>query len=323
MNPWTSIWLHPRQTIRQIVDSDPKRLVLLLAMSGGLADLLIGAVDAAMAREVFPLKAILIFCLIAGPLMGLMGLYVMGWLYRWVGSWMGGKANTVQIRAAIGWSHVPALWLLGFWVILVVVSGGEILKPEPEMGSSNLFFALLLLLFGLGMLVLSIWRVILLIQMLAEVHQFSARRAIWTLSIPYLAVLLLPISIILAAIAIPNLLKARHNANEAAAIKQLQTLSKSLELYRRGQILRVYPEKLSDLSESAPPYAPPSLTGEVRYGYTLTYTRANPSSYTLTATPRERGATGTRSFFVDESGIIRVSESEAASAASPPLLEAP
>ena len=37
LNPWFSMWWHPRRTIRQIVATDPDRLVLLLAAAHALA----------------------------------------------------------------------------------------------------------------------------------------------------------------------------------------------------------------------------------------------------------------------------------------------
>ncbi|MDP2980719.1 MAG: type II secretion system protein, partial [Candidatus Omnitrophota bacterium] len=40
---------------------------------------------------------------------------------------------------------------------------------------------------------------------------------------------------LLAAIAIPNLLRARHNANEAAGIAALRTISTACESFRSAQ----------------------------------------------------------------------------------------
>ena len=39
-NPWFSMWLHPRRTIRQIVETNPERLVMSLAAVGGIAEAL-------------------------------------------------------------------------------------------------------------------------------------------------------------------------------------------------------------------------------------------------------------------------------------------
>lgn len=99
-NPWIEIWFRPRKTIRRIVDSNPKRWVILLAALAGVANVL----DQASARswgDSLGLPGILAMAVVLGPLLGLAGLAIGGWWYRWTGSWFGGQANTDQVRAAI------------------------------------------------------------------------------------------------------------------------------------------------------------------------------------------------------------------------------
>lgn len=114
---------------------------------------------------------------------------------------------------------------------------------------------------------------------------------------------------LLAAIAIPNLLRARHNANESAAIGGLHTLVAALESFRAAQVPTSYPESLDELSDATPPYADASLTsGEARQGYVFDYTQDSANEYSLTASPEVDGVTGTRVFFVDQSGVIRLDD---------------
>ena len=44
LNPWFSIWLQPRATMQQILDTDPARLVLMLAIIAGFFEALDQAV---------------------------------------------------------------------------------------------------------------------------------------------------------------------------------------------------------------------------------------------------------------------------------------
>ena len=117
---------------------------------------------------------------------------------------------------------------------------------------------------------------------------------------------------LLAAIAIPNLLRARHNANESAAIGGLRTVSTAVESYRAAQTPPAYPANLAALSSSTPPYIDTVLSGATassaaKQGYFYTYATANSGqTYTCTASPQVPGTTGTRVFFVDESGVLRV-----------------
>ena len=113
---------------------------------------------------------------------------------------------------------------------------------------------------------------------------------------------------LLAAIAIPNLLRARHNANETAAIGAMHSLVAALESYRAAQTPPAYPAALDDLSDAEPPYATESLTDGTNQGYTYDFEQVSDAQYTLTASPETDGVTGTRVFFVDESGVIRLDD---------------
>lgn len=128
---------------------------------------------------------------------------------------------------------------------------------------------------------------------------------------------------LLAAIAIPNLLRARVNANETAAIAAMRTISTALESYRAAQPTPSYPDALADLSSATPPYIDSTLSGAVdaataRQGYYYTYVQSSANQYTLNAAPAVPNTTGTRYFFVDESGVIR-SDTAAADATSDPI----
>lgn len=122
---------------------------------------------------------------------------------------------------------------------------------------------------------------------------------------------------LLAAIAIPNLLRARHNANEAAAISALKTISTACESYRAAQTPTNYPTSLVTLGNAVPPYIDNTLRDATavtssRQGYYFTYSWVTKNEYTCLATPASTGVTGTRIFFVDESGVIRLNDAAGA-----------
>ncbi len=116
---------------------------------------------------------------------------------------------------------------------------------------------------------------------------------------------------LLAAIAIPNLLRARHNANEAASIAAVRTISTACESFRAAQTPTSYPANLAALSSATPAYIDAGLAGATaagtaRQGYFYTYAFVNANQFTCTANPAVSGTTGSRIFFVDESGVIRL-----------------
>lgn len=129
---------------------------------------------------------------------------------------------------------------------------------------------------------------------------------------------------LLAAIAIPNLLRARHNANETAGIGAMRTLSTAMESFRAAQTPPTYPAALPTLSAAVPPYVSATLTAATgaataRQGYFFTYILLNANQYDLQGTPATVGTTGTRRFHVDETGVIRASAVGAAGRASPEI----
>ena len=122
------------------------------------------------------------------------------------------------------------------------------------------------------------------------------------------------IIVLLAAIAIPNLLRARLNANEASAIASMRTISTAAESFRAAQSPPQYPATLGALSDTTggvPPYIDSVLGGGTKQGYTFTYASAADASgrrntFSVVAAPVVGGTTGIRSFFVDHSGVVRV-----------------
>jgi type IV pilus assembly protein PilA len=155
------------------------------------------------------------------------------------------------------------------------------------------------------------------------------------------------IILIIAAIAIPNLLRARMAANESAAVGSLRTINTA-----NATFLSVYGHSFSPtlaaLGGAAPaagavaPCAAANLIDSIlgqdpatKSGYTFTYTKgaADPGdtaanggpcnsvvSYTIQATPVTVGGTGSRSFFTDQTGVIRFDPTGApATATSAPL----
>ena len=117
---------------------------------------------------------------------------------------------------------------------------------------------------------------------------------------------------LLAAIAIPNVLRGRTTANEAAAIGNMRALVSSLEMYR--SVYSAYPAAWQgDMYTNAnPAFGPPSFgvalangSNNLIQGFAYTYNRNTAQTYVLRAGPEVAGRTGTRGFFVDDSGTIR------------------
>lgn len=116
---------------------------------------------------------------------------------------------------------------------------------------------------------------------------------------------------LLSVLAIAGALRARHDTNEALAIDTLRLVNASCEMYRNAESPQTFPLNLSALSNCIPPYIDSTITSAIdashgKKGYYYTYTLVSFLQYTCVANPIDPGITGTRIFFVDESGIIKV-----------------
>ena len=121
---------------------------------------------------------------------------------------------------------------------------------------------------------------------------------------------------LLAAIAIPNVLRGRTTANETAAIGNMRALISSLEMFR--SVNGTYPVTANWVANmypagGVPAFGPPAFNAAMTplgtptvQSYKYLYASAAPgATYTIQSTPLTLNSTGTRSFFVDESGQIR------------------
>ena len=126
------------------------------------------------------------------------------------------------------------------------------------------------------------------------------------------------IILIIAAIAIPNLLRAREAANEASAVASTRTINTAEITYMSNYPTVGYAANLGVLGGTAP-CTPTStaaclidsvLSGGTKSGYTFTeapgVVGTPQTNYYVTAVPITLNETGTRSFCSFQDAVIRV-----------------
>ena len=135
------------------------------------------------------------------------------------------------------------------------------------------------------------------------------------------------IILIIAAIAIPNLLRSKMAANEASAVATMRTINTSAVAY--STTYGAYPTNLSNLGPAASASSTAadlvdSVLGKdpaTKSGYTFVWagTGTPVSAYSLTAKPVTQGTSGQRGFYTDQSGVIRADSAGTATSGSTPL----
>ena len=139
---------------------------------------------------------------------------------------------------------------------------------------------------------------------------FKLRRRGFSL-IELLIVIAIRRILIIAAIAIPRISRARMAAFEMAAIRTLSTVNTAQVMY-----FSTYGRYATSLNELGPPpgnsgvspdsadLVPEDLAMGIKSGYVFTMV-GTPGGYTINADPQTYDVTGSRSFYTDHNNIIR------------------
>lgn len=124
--------------------------------------------------------------------------------------------------------------------------------------------------------------------------------------------IVIAIILIILSVALPQMSKSRMNAQEMAAIEEMGTINKA-EIQYYSQFNQ-YATSMAQLGPPATAGAaegpqnagliPGSLASGATGGYTFTMT-ATPQGYGVSAVPKSFGSTGRRTFYTDQTGIIR------------------
>src|ERR1051326_8865140 len=109
--------------------------------------------------------------------------------------------------------------------------------------------------------------------------------------------------LIIAAIAIPNLLKSRVAANEAAAVGALRTLNVAEAMYSTANSAIGFVCSLESLGASG--MIDEQFARGKKSGYIFTAGVCTAGDYQWKADPETPGKTGIRYFCPDSSGVIR------------------
>jgi len=136
------------------------------------------------------------------------------------------------------------------------------------------------------------------------------------------------IILIIAAIAIPNLLRSRMAANEASAVGSLRTINTAAVTYSSTYQNAGYPASLAVLGPASPATSSTAdlvdsvLALGVKSGYTFTFTGdgLTPSNgYNVKANATTQGTSGQSHFYTDQTAVIRKDPTAAATSATAPL----
>ncbi len=184
VNPWTHIWIKPRETLKKVVRFNPKYRFVILSFIYGLPMLLHMAQNLSVGEQ-FNIVGIVIVALVLATFVGMLGLTIASGLVYWTGKWIGGKANYFPVRAAVSWSNVPNIFAIIIWAILIYNFRDHIFLSEFD--GMNFVGGQMTLITGALFVqaAIAIWSFIILVKGLGEVQGFSAWKGVLNVLIPF------------------------------------------------------------------------------------------------------------------------------------------
>jgi type IV pilus assembly protein PilA len=211
----------------------------------------------------------------------------------------------------------------GVTVTVQAASAPAALPVEAAKTSGKALASLLTGVFGLPLFPFAIVAIILGHISRSEISKSNGRlqgggMALTGLILGYAGIVIIPLILIIAAIAIPNLLRARIAANEASAVRSLRTINAAEATYNLAYPDTGYTCALSDLAGNDRPAASAAkarlidktLATGTKYGYQFVvqnciHPEKGDGKYQVVASPVSRNQSGVRAFCSDETGVIR------------------
>ena len=181
IRPLHDVWLRPRRVFRELAGAPISRTDYLLGAAQGIVSWL--ALSRAQSAGVeATIGQIIGKALIAGPVAGVLGLYLMTAVYFRLGKRVGGTSARDPVFHVLAYSGVPMLVSLAIWLVTALLAGRATFI-ETQRADLEPFVGLLLHVQFISHVVLIGWSLLLQVMGLSEVECVPTRRAfgIWML----------------------------------------------------------------------------------------------------------------------------------------------
>ncbi|MFJ7935867.1 Yip1 family protein [Sporosarcina sp. NPDC096371] len=187
LNLWTSIWTKPRETVRYAIDHKSMKFAIILVVIAGVFDMLNAASQNNMGNSMSVSK-ILLFSVVLGPLLGLIGWWIAAGIATFVGTWFGGEGRFAELKMAFAIAYIPVILGGLFWIPDLLILGEHLFNDEISISGLTLIWQLLSGLIGI---VIGVWGFIITVLAVAEAHKFSGWRGFWTVVIPSVLIVII------------------------------------------------------------------------------------------------------------------------------------
>jgi hypothetical protein len=194
IRPVRDVWLKPRRVFRALADVPIGSTDYLLAAAQGTVDWFALCRDQSMGAA-NSMTEIIGMGFVLGPIVGVLGLYVMTAVYVRLAPMFGGAAPRAQVFHVLAYGGVPLLVSLGIWLGVALVAGQSTFIDKPDPGLGGVLSGLLLLQW-IANFALRGWSALLQVMGFSEIEKTSVPRAfgLWIIGkllVALIAILLL------------------------------------------------------------------------------------------------------------------------------------
>lgn len=174
LNPFLSVWLHPKQTARYVIEQKSLFYVIMLIIFGYIAGAFSGFLDTALYPD-FSYIWIFLIAIILSPILGIIVMFITTGIVFLVGKLLKGTGSFWDVFKASSLSSIPSIFT-GPVYILWMFASPESFFFVNELSAIAVIGTILII-------TISIWSIVILVAAIAEAHQFSIIRSIITLII--------------------------------------------------------------------------------------------------------------------------------------------
>lgn len=178
VNPFVSVWLHPKQTARFMINEKSIGFAILVLSIGYIGSIMSGLIDSEFLSNLSPWLLALL-CVILAPIAGIIGTAIsalISWLF---GKLFKGTGTYSDLFKGLSLTAIPFIVLIPLYIIWLITSPESLLDPNFLGSLPWIFWPTML-----ATMVVSIWSFVISVGVVAEAHQISNWMAFFTLFIP-------------------------------------------------------------------------------------------------------------------------------------------
>lgn len=197
MPDFIAVLIHPRATMRRILDQRRYRwipLVVLAGVSSSIHDVKPGGfLHAFPSEQLWMIVGVIAAAIVAGLAICLLGFYALAWIGFFVGRSFDGTGDVREVRAAAAWGLMPIIASTIYRVPLAFWLASQMVSINPMACGA-------VAIVGAVEVLTILWYAGTAASCLAEAHRFSFLRGLATLVFIWLTPLILTLAAVLSLV---------------------------------------------------------------------------------------------------------------------------